>query len=194
MRTDLDTILTPGKTTEPMRKAAAGSITKSDGTEGHVLVKLAPDCDMDVFEDDFLFVEVNGGIVPMRMTDVKRRGDRSATIALGNIATESQAKALVGCKVYGTPDDSEYDDDDDDLDMASLTGYTVIDEAAGEIGVIQDIDDSVAANPLLVVSTPEGETLIPAADEFVVDVDDENQVITLRLPDGLLNIDDAPEA
>lgn len=192
MRTDLDTILTPGQTTSALRKAVAGAVTKTDGTEGHVLVKLSPDCDMEVFDDDFLFVEVNGGIVPMRMTDVKRRGDRSATIALGNIATESQAKALVGCKVYGTPDDDE--EGDDDLDMASLTGYTVIDEAAGEIGVIQDIDDSVAANPLLVVSTPEGETLIPAADEFVVDVDDENQVITLRLPDGLLNIDDAPEA
>lgn len=193
MRTDLDTILTSVKKDGPQaRKAIAGSVTKSDGTEGHVLVKLSPDCDMDVFEDDFLFVEVNGGIVPMRMTDIKRRGDRSATVALANVTSESQAKALVSCKVYGTPDEAE--GDDEDYDMASLKGYTAVDEMAGQIGVITDIDDSVPANPLLVVLTPEGEeTLIPAADEFVVSVDDENGIITLSLPEGLLNLGDAPE-
>lgn len=193
MRTDLDTILTPAKADATSRKAAAGSVTKVDGTEGHVLVKLSPDCDMDVFADDFLFVEVNGGIVPMRMTDVKKRGDRSATVALSNVDTESQARALVGCRVFGTPDEDE-SEEDDDLDMTSLIGYTVVDEAAGRIGVIADIDDSVAANPLLVVDTPEGETLIPAADEFVVSVDDDNRTITLSLPEGLINLDDAPEA
>lgn len=192
MRTDLDTILTPGRESDSPRRVAAGTVTKSDGTEGHVLVKLSPDCDVDIFTDDFLFVEVNGGIVPMRMTDVKRRGDRSATVALSNIATERQAKALVGCRVYGTPEDDE-DGDEGECDMASLIGFTVIDEAAGPIGQIDDIDDSVAANPLLVVSTPQGEALIPAADEFVVSVDDKSRTLTLRLPEGLLNLGEAPE-
>lgn len=193
MRTDLDTILTPARAKNAMRKVAAGTVTKSDGTEGHVLVKLTPDCDIDVFADDFLFVEVNGGIVPMRMTDIKRRGDRSATVALANVVSESQAKALVGCKVDGTPDEGE-PDGEDVPDMSSLVGYNVVDETAGLIGPIEDIDDSVAANPLLVVRTPDGETLIPAADEFVVAVDDELRTLTMRLPEGLLNIGDAPEA
>lgn len=192
MRTDLDTILTPGRPSVAIRKVAAGTVTKSDGTEGHVLVKLSPDCDIDIFADDFLFVEVNGGLVPMRMTDVKRRGDRSATVALGNIATERQAKALVGCKVYGTPEEGD-DDGEYDSDMASLIGYAVVDETAGPIGVVDDIDDSVAANPLLIVRSPQGEALIPAADEFVVSVDDKSRTLTLRLPDGLLNLGDAPE-
>lgn len=191
MRTDLATILTPARQADRPRKATAGAVTKVDGTDGRVLVKLSPDCDMDVFDDDFLFVEVSGGVVPMRMTDVKRRGERSATIALANIATESQARALVGCKVLGSPDE---EDADEDYDIESITGYTVIDEAAGQVGVIREIDDSVAANPLLVVDTPQGETLIPAADEFVQHVDDAARTITLRLPEGLLDIDDAPEA
>lgn len=192
MRTDLDTILTPSREPDTTRKVAAGAVTKSDGTEGHVLVKLSPDCAMDIFADDFLFVEVNGGVVPMRMTDVKRRGDRSATVALANVATERQAKALVGCRVYGTPEDDDCVDEGD-CDMASLIGYAVVDETAGPIGEIEDIDDSVAANPLLVVSTREGEALIPAADEFVVSVDDKSRTLTLRLPEGLLNLGDAPE-
>lgn len=192
MRTDLDTILTPGRIGDNLRKVAAGTVTKSDGTEGHVLVKLSPDCDMDVFANDFLFVEVNGGIVPMRMTDVKRRGDRSATVALGNIATERQAKALVGCKVYGTPEEGD-DGEEGDNDMASLIGYTLVDETSGPVGVVGDIDDSVAANPLLIVRTTQGEALIPAADEFVVSVDDKARTLTLRLPEGLLNLGDAPE-
>ena len=193
MRTDLDTILTPGQKKGSVRMTGAGTVTKTDGTDGRILVKLKPDGLIDIFDDEHLIVEVDGGAVPMRITDVKRRGDRSATIELANIKTADQARHLVGCRVLGL-DERDEDEDSDDLEMGSLIGFTINDPSTGEVGVIEDIDDSVAINPLFVVSTPSGEVLIPAADEFVIDIDEEGKTLTMSLPAGLLNLDDTPEA
>ncbi len=192
MRTDLESIIShSGDAKEQVVKV--GSVTKVDGQEGHVLVKLRPDCDADdVFDSDFLLIEINGGVVPMRMDSVTRRGDRSATVALANIQSVSQAQIVVGCDVFAPVNDEDADEGDDV--EGSLVGYEIVDRTLGHIGVIADVDDTVAANPLFVVDTMNGEILIPAAEDFVVSVDDDTKTLTLNLPEGLVNLDDAAEA
>lgn len=193
MRTDLDTILTPGAHDESPRLAEAGTVTKVDGTEGRVLVRLKPESAVDALDDEFLLVKVNGGIAPMRVTGVTRRGDRSATVTLANIRTTAQAQTLVGCKVFAKSEGGDYGGDDD-YERDSLIGFTIVDTEIGEVGTIEDVDDSVSVNPLFVVETPTGQTLIPAAKEFIVGIDEDAKALTMTLPDGLLNLGDAPEA
>lgn len=191
MRTDINTIISRGADQTKLKLVEVGAVTKVDGVEGHVLVKLKPDSEIDVFDDEFLLVEVNGGIVPMRIDDAKRRGERSATITLNNVTTVAQAQYIVGGKVYG--ECGEKEEGDDEYEMTSFTGYTIIDTTLGKIGVITDIDDTVAANPLFIVDGAEGEILIPASDDFVEEVDDDARTITMNLPAGLVDIDAAPE-
>ncbi len=191
MRTDINTIISRGADQTKLKLVEVGAVTKVDGAEGHVLVKLKPDSEIDVFDDEFLLVEVNGGIVPMRIDDAKRRGERSATITLNNVTTVAQAQYIVGGKVYG--ECGEREEGDDEYEMTSFTGYTIIDTTLGKIGVITDIDDTVAANPLFIVDGAEGEILIPASDDFVEEVDDDARTITMNLPAGLVDIDAAPE-
>lgn len=194
MRTDIDTIITPGRDQEPAALADAGTITKTDGTNGGVLVKLRPGVDYaDVFEAEFLFVVADGGVVPMRMAKTTRRGDRAATVELANICTAEQAAPLVGCKIRAEAAPEQEDDDEDE--EPTLAGYAVLTEEDGTVGEIVAIDDSVAANPLFIVRRTDGtELMLPAADDFVVSLDDEAKTITLRLPKGLLNLDEAEEA
>lgn len=192
MRTDIDTIITPGRDQEPTALADAGTITKTDGTNGGVLVKLRPGVDYaDVFEAEFLFVVADGGVVPMRMAKTTRRGDRAATVELANICTAEQAAPLVGCKIRAEAAPEQEDEDEE----PTLAGYAVLTEEDGTVGEIVAIDDSVAANPLFIVRRTDGtELMLPAADDFVVSLDDEAKTITLRLPKGLLNLDEAEEA
>lgn len=194
MRTDIDTIITPGRAQEPTAMADAGTITKTDGTNGGVLVKLRPDVDYaDVFGAEFLFVVADGGTVPMRMAKATRRGDRAATVELANISTADQAAPLVGCKIRAEAAAApEHEDEDGE---PTLAGYTVLTEEDGTVGEIEGIDDSVAANPLFIVRRTDGtELMLPAADDFVVSLDDDAKTITLRLPKGLLDLDEAEEA
>lgn len=53
---------------------------------------------------------------------------------------------------------------------------------------IIDLDDTTD-NYLFIIETPDGRNvMVPVADEYVVDIDTENRIITLDLPDGLLDI------
>ncbi len=59
-----------------------------------------------------------------------------------------------------------------------------------EIGTITSVDDSTA-NVLFEVKTPLGDNiLIPAAEEFIQNMDTEKKIITVSLPEGLLDLDD----
>ena len=66
-------------------------------------------------------------------------------------------------------------------------GFTV-NSSEKPIGKIIDLDDTTD-NYLFIIETPDGRNvMVPVADEYVVDIDTENRIITLDLPDGLLDI------
>ncbi len=192
MKTILDTIYTPGRgegKVTPMR--SVGSITKIDGTTGAVLVKFSGDAE-EVFLSSYLYVVVDGLVVPLRIGEATMRGERSATVSLVSFGGPSEAEMLVGCEVVMPMREGEETVEAEVVEP--LVGYTVISVDAGEVGVIEEIDDSVAANPLFVVQRVDGrDVLLPATDDFVVAIDDEAQTITMRLPEGLLDIESAEE-
>lgn len=188
----IDTIFSPTNPSAPTPTEPIGTITKTDGTSGAILVKIAPDADPDdVFDAQFLLVLVDGHIVPMRIASVTKRGDRSATITLASVQSVSQAQSLIGCRICVSTI-KEGDVPEDAEEIQPLIGYTVISTDAGEVGIIEEIDDTVAANPLFIVRRADGrEVLLPATDDFVVAIDDEAQTLTLQLPGGLLDIEGA---
>ena len=75
-----------------------------------------------------------------------------------------------------------------------------MDESHGPVGVVRDIVPT-GGTDLLVVSATEGgdqrdddEVLIPMAAEILLEVDDANRVVRVRMPPGLLELNrkDAP--
>jgi 16S rRNA processing protein RimM len=62
--------------------------------------------------------------------------------------------------------------------------------AAGPLGVVRDVQLAGGGTPLLVVESPEGEVLIPLAEEICVLIDPPARRIEVILPEGLreLNI------
>lgn len=62
----------------------------------------------------------------------------------------------------------------------------------GHLGEVTDVDDSTL-NTLFIVDRQGEELLIPAQEDFIVDIDQQHKVITVDLPQGLLNLDEAEE-
>ncbi|MBQ3896049.1 MAG: 16S rRNA processing protein RimM, partial [Paludibacteraceae bacterium] len=70
----------------------------------------------------------------------------------------------------------------------ALKGYTVNDASHGRLGTVSEIDDQTA-NILLIVKKDNGdEIMIPVADEYIKEIDDDSKQITLQLPDGFLDL------
>jgi 16S rRNA processing protein RimM len=67
-----------------------------------------------------------------------------------------------------------------------LTGFTISDIRAGQLGIVSEVDDS-SANTLLIVATAEGEEIIlPVHPDLVEKIDLNDRTLTLNLPEGLV--------
>ncbi|HKV05278.1 MAG TPA: ribosome maturation factor RimM [Candidatus Acidoferrales bacterium] len=60
--------------------------------------------------------------------------------------------------------------------------------AVGRVRDVQSTGEEVAGTPLLVVDSPDGELLIPLAQEICVEVDTAAQSIEVALPEGLRDL------
>ena len=67
--------------------------------------------------------------------------------------------------------------------LQDIIGASVVTEDGSEIGVLKDILETPASQ--IYVVQGEVEHLVPAVDEFVLKVDAENAVVTVRLIEGM---------
>jgi 16S rRNA processing protein RimM len=70
--------------------------------------------------------------------------------------------------------------------LYQLIGLAVMTEAGEEIGVLADVLETGANDVYLVNSPAYGEVLIPVMPETILKTDEEEGVIVVRLPEGLL--------
>ena len=62
------------------------------------------------------------------------------------------------------------------------------------VGVIEDVNRTAGAAPLLVIRGARGEVLIPFAKSYLRKIDLDAKRVEMALPKGLVNLDEAEEA
>jgi 16S rRNA processing protein RimM len=75
--------------------------------------------------------------------------------------------------------------------ITDLTGCEVRERGAAAVGRVRDVQftgEDVAGTPILVVDSPQGEVLIPLAEEICVRIDTAARQIEVVLPDGLRDL------
>ncbi len=92
------------------------------------------------------------------------------------------AQRLVGCEVQ-VPREARVPLEGSAVYLSDLVGCRVV-ERGRELGRVQAVDHRVGT-PVLVVATPEGELLIPFAEEICRRVDLGARVVEVNLPEGL---------
>ena len=142
------------------------------------------------FPDDFdaesenLFVEIDSLIVPLFCDSFERRGKTGANICFADFDTQRRAEELIGKELLFDFGENE-DEDDDEFYMEDLIGFEVT--ASKLRGKIVDYYDS-EMNPLLGIDFGQGERLVPAAEEFILHIDFDNEKIKMLLPEGLMEL------
>ncbi|MCQ2192824.1 MAG: ribosome maturation factor RimM [Paludibacteraceae bacterium] len=169
-----------------------GRLTKVHGLKGELNFVFTSDA-WDEVEADYLIVETDGLLVPFFLEEYRFKNDEEAFVKFKRIDNDTQANELTGCTVYlerkQLPDGYlEKKAEEGDIDIDFYVGYTI--EADGTtIGVIDGVDDSTA-NVLFSIETPTGgNIIIPASDDYIVEIDDEQKIMRMELPEGLLDLD-----
>jgi 16S rRNA processing protein RimM len=162
-----------------------GLINKPHGVHGELLFTFDDDI-FDRVESDYIVCLMDGILVPFFFESYRFRSDTTALIKLEGVDTEMQARRMTNVEVYFPKEHAE-ELDDDELTWQYFVGFTIIDENKGTIGKVTDVDDSTI-NTLFVVDYNGAETLIPAQEDFIIDLNREAEIIRMNLPEGLLEL------
>ena len=159
-----------------------GQIGRTHGVKGEVTFNFTDDV-WDRAESDYLFLRVDGILVPFFLEEYRFRSDSTALVKFQDYDSANDVQFLVGCEVFFphalTPEMGE----DETYTWRYFTGFQFFDKNAGFIGNIDVVDDSTQ-NILFQV----GDRLIPAAEEWIKDIDHKGRTIHMELPEGLLEL------
>jgi len=164
-----------------------GQFTKPHGTKGEI--GLLTQCDVfDETDDPYLVCEMNGILVPFFIEEYRYKTDSVILVKMERIDSEDVARQFINKEVF-YPLDAMSPEDDliGNITWDSFIGYQVTDERAGLLGTITEVDESTL-NVLLKVDRQGEELLIPAVEEIIISADHPAAHLTVRLPEGLLDL------
>lgn len=165
-----------------------GKIGKPHGVKGEVSLMFEDDV-FDRVDADYLVLLIDGILVPFFFEEYRFKSDETALVKFCDIDTKEQAQELTGCDVYFSRKLSE--DGREDMSLNEAENFKLLDANNDNslIGTVKSVDYSTV-NTLFNIETPDGkEIMIPASEDFIVDIDTEKHFIVVDLPEGLLDLD-----
>lgn len=164
-----------------------GKLTKTHALKGELNFHFTDDI-WDRIESEYLICDVDGILVPFFMEEYRFRSDSTALVKFEDIDSADAAQFLVNADVYF---EKKYQEelDEDEVSLNYFIGFTMIDGDNGEvIGEITAIDDNTE-NWLFIVQREDGEEImIPAHEEFIAEIKQEERLMIMDLPLGLLDL------
>lgn len=173
---------------------AVGRINKPHGLKGEMNVTVTDDVFDRVEKCPYFICEMDGIYVPFFITTYRFRTDSSMLLQLNGVETQEAALEFAGRDIYFdkrcfTPwEQEEYDTAEEE--EQGFEGYTVYDKRYGRLGEIIAINDETE-NVLFIVDQDGYVLLIPAADDLIVEINDDARTILMDLPPGLVDPDEA---
>lgn len=165
-----------------------GSLTKTHGLKGEIAFRFDNDI-FDRVECPYFVLDIDGIFVPFFIDEYRFKGEETALITFQDIYTEEKASRLQGLDVYFPREymlEAEEVDSDLNYSWDYFIGFQVIDQQYGELGTITQIDTQTI-NTLFMVENGQGEELIvPATEDFMTEIDNENKIVRFNLPQGLI--------
>ena len=153
-----------------------GKITRTHGKRGEVQCLMENEY-WDNADATFLILSIDNILVPFRVLDWRGKGSDSLIFQLDRITDEQQAQQLIGHQAYMLK--SDISEENEILPTwQSLKGYRVLDTDQGELGSITDVDETTI-NTLITLNNTQ---LIPLHEDFIIDIQQEKQQITICLP------------
>lgn len=163
-----------------------GTLTRTHGVRGEVAFQFTDDV-WDRVEADYLFLRLDGLLVPFFLEEWRFRSDSVALLKFEDIDNADAASRLVGADVCFPKELTPTDVDEEELTWKHFIGFEVLQEEQ-KLGTMSSVLDQTA-NVLLVIETTEGkELLIPAHEDFILSADHRQRRLLVDIPEELLTL------
>lgn len=159
-----------------------GKLGKTHGVRGEISFLFDDDV-FDRVDADYLILSIDDILVPFFIEEYRFKTDSNALMKFEGIDTQERARELTGCEVYFPHELA--DSDEDTISWAAIVGFDITDaDSSRTIGRIAAVDDST----INILFELEDGRLIPASEDLITAIDQQARTITMRLPNGLLNL------
>lgn len=122
-------------------------------------------------------------IASVRYQETKR--GTAVLLRLADVDSRTGAEQLMKLKVFAAEDDLDLAEDE--VFIHDLVGLTVVTEAGEAIGTVANYMEMPAQDVFVVRRSDDRETLIPAVEDFIIDIDLDEGRLVVRPIEGLLD-------
>jgi 16S rRNA processing protein RimM len=171
-------------------KIRIGKISGASGVKGEIkLFHYSGERERIAGVEELFFstgAESAGNLVRRKVLAMKYRG-KTPVLLVEGVETRADAERLTNTDVYADKD-ALRPLDEGSYYVEALAGCAVVDERGERIGEAAGVLDN-PAHDILRVTLPGGaELLLPMIDRFVLTVDTDARVVTVKPPDGLVDV------
>lgn len=161
-----------------------GFIRKTHGVHGELVLEYEPEFEESVAETKRFFLEIDGLLAPFFVAEnaLRFKSAKTALIRFDWVETKKYASRLVGSPVYLFS--FEIIDEPREASTPQFLHFRLLDENGYEVGEITAVDD-YAGNIVFTVDTENGEILVPFNEDLLLNFDEEQKTIQLKIPEGL---------
>ena len=161
-----------------------GYVAKLHGFKGEVSLFFDVTNPEDYADLDAVFVDVNNQLTPFFVESIKLKNKGFAAVRFEGLNDEDSARKILRKDIY-LPEQILPELDGVHFYDHEVVGFTVIDAAHGNIGILKAVID-FKVNPLLQIMNGEKEILIPFRDGVVTKVDRKAKELHIISPEGLV--------
>lgn len=166
-----------------------GVFNKPHGIHGELSFTFTDDI-FDRVEAEYLICLLDGILVPFFLEEYRFRSDTTALVKLEGVDSAERARMFTNVPVYFPIHHAGDAPEPEEVSWDYFTGFRIEEVHLGHLGEVTEVDNSTI-NTLFVVDHRGEELLIPAQEELIVEIDGKHRVITMDLPEGLVNLEDA---
>lgn len=162
-----------------------GYITKTRGLKGEIQVFFEYE-EPENLEFKSFFIDINGKLIPYFISSYKLQNNQTGYFFLDDVDTIEKAQKLLRKKIY-LPESLKPERNEDEFFITDLKGFIVHDKTYGELGEIIEIHE-YPQQYVAVVPYKFREIMFPLTDDFIKEIDEENGIVYMSLPEGLIDV------
>lgn len=162
-----------------------GKITRRHGLQGNVFLKLDTDQPEMYNKLDSVFLDVNGLLVPFFIAKQQWSKNDTLIISFKN-SSEVLVDQAVGKSVY-LPLSTLPELTGNKFYYHDVIGYKIADENGENCGEIKSINDQTAQH-YFILNLNGKEVIIPIIKDWILEVNRQEKLIKMSLPEGLLEV------
>ena len=163
-----------------------GKIVSKFSFKGEVLAKLDTD-EPELYENlESVFISLGNNLVPFFIRRCRLHKSNLLRIDFEEVNEEADADRIMGSELF-LPLNFLPKLEGDKFYFHEVIGFTVVDSAHGNIGIVQSVNDTTS-QALFEVLKGDKQLLIPINDQIITKVDRETKTIQVTTPEGLVDL------